>query len=266
MILALAEHEPFLAHPDHCRTQEGGLISIPVQPAIRISVLSEDRLFREVVAAVLATREGLQVAPVADERRVSHQEAGEGATDVVLIDADRDPQWALARTREARESWPGAKVIAIGLEREDASVVDFAEAGAQGYVLRGASPDELVAVIRSVHQGCTPCSPHVVASVVARIAALSRAQPGPAAREIEPLTDREREILALLACGLGNKEIGRRLRITVQTVKNHVHRVLGKLQVHRRREAVRLAYDLGLLAEPRGVPMPEGEVAGVDPF
>jgi DNA-binding NarL/FixJ family response regulator len=89
---------------------------------------------------------------------------------------------------------------------------------------------------------------------VARITSLARMEPEPPARQVEPLTAREKEILALVAAGLGNKEVGRRLRITVQTVKNHVHRILEKLQCHRRREAVRLAYDLGLLTEPQEGP------------
>ena len=95
----------------------------------------------------------------------------------------------------------------------------------------------------------------------------------PVGHQVEPLTLREREILALVAEGLSNKEAGRRLHITVQTVKNHVHRILEKLQCHRRREAVRLAYDLGLLMEPREGPLPAGTIdvarkgnGGLDPF
>ncbi|HEY4592674.1 MAG TPA: response regulator transcription factor, partial [Thermoanaerobaculia bacterium] len=74
--------------------------------------------------------------------------------------------------------------------------------------------------------------------------------PVPLPRATEPLTSRESEILKLLAQGLGNKEICQRLHVTVQTVKNHVHGILAKLQVHRRREAVRLAYEMGLLIDP----------------
>src|SRR6185295_651464 len=163
---------------------------------------------------------------------------------------------ALARTWEARERWPEVKVIAVGIEREDETIAEFIEAGAGGYVLMGSTPEELVAVIRAAQQGLATGSPRVIAAVLARIAALSRPdEQGPPAPEIEPLTQREREILGLLAAGLGNKEVGRRLGITVQTVKNHVHRILEKLRVHRRRDAVRLAYDLGLLAEPREAPL-----------
>lgn len=218
-----------------------------MQPAIRIAVLSDERMFREVLEAALAGREGLEVAV--------HAAAG-AAIDVVLVDVGIHRAAALARAWEARERWPEARVIAVGIEHEDESIADFIEAGAGGYVLMGSSPDDLVAVIQAAQQGLAAGSPRVIAAVLARIAALSRrgeqALPVP---EIEPLTQREREILALLAAGLGNKEVGRRLGITVQTVKNHVHRILEKLRVHRRRDAVRLAYDLGILAEPREIPL-----------
>lgn len=237
--------EPFLDPPVHCGIQADGFISIYMQPSIRVVVVSEERMFREALSVSLASYEGIDAALVED---------GTDGVDVVLIDAASDPKVALARTREARERWPEAKRVVLSLDREDETVVDFIEAGAQGYVLKGASPGGLVEVIRAVHEDRTPCSPAVVASVLARIAALEGMRIDPAPRSFEPLTLREREVLGLLAAGLGNKEVGRRLCITVQTVKNHVHRILEKLQVHRRREAVRLAYDLGLLEEPREIP------------
>jgi DNA-binding NarL/FixJ family response regulator len=242
-IFSGAGHEPFLDPPVHCRVQPGRFTSLYMQSSIRVVVVSEERMFREAVAASVAGYEGLEAAGDGQEEGV----------DVVLIDAASDLQAGLRQTWEARERWPEARLIALGLDREDDSV-DFIEAGVQGYVLKGASPDGLVEVIRSVQEGRTPCSPRVVASVLARISVLSSVKVDPLPRSVEPLTLREREVLGLLAAGLGNKEVGRRLRITVQTVKNHVHRILEKLQVHRRREAVRLAYDLGLLAEPREIP------------
>jgi two-component system, NarL family, nitrate/nitrite response regulator NarL len=245
--------ESFLDSPVHCRVQSDGFISLAMQPSIRVAVVSEERMFREAVAVSLTSYEGLEVTAFSGDRTATAGEDGAGVADVVLIDAAPDPQTALARTWEARERWPEAKLIALGLDREDETVVDFIEAGAQGYVLKGASPDGLVEVIRAVHQGRSFCSPRVVASVLARIAALSGLRTVSLPQSVEPLTLREREVLALLAAGLGNKEVGRHLRITVQTVKNHVHRILEKLQVHRRREAVRIAYDLGLLAEPREI-------------
>jgi DNA-binding NarL/FixJ family response regulator len=267
-ILGLGGAEPFLDSPVHCRVQPSGSTSLSMGSSIRVAVVSEERMFREAVAVSLSGYEGLRVAGLSGEQVSADGEAAgiagiadiagiAGIADVVLIDAAPDPKAALARTWAAGERWPEAKLIALGLDREDDMVVDFVEAGAQGYVLKGASPDGLVEVIRAVHQGRTPCSPAVVASVLARIASLGGVRTEPPPRSVEPLTLREREVLALLAAGLGNKELGQRLRITVQTVKNHVHRILEKLQVHRRREAVRLAYDLGLLAEPREIAVRE---------
>ncbi|HEY9420338.1 MAG TPA: response regulator transcription factor [Thermoanaerobaculia bacterium] len=221
-----------------------------MQLAIRAAVVSDDRMLREVIAASLDGRARIQVALDGGP--------GQEAPDVVLIDAGPDARAGLARTWEARERWPEARLVVFGLDQEDDRVIDFVEAGAQGYVLRGASPEDLLRVVHEVHAGRTPCSPRVIASVLARIQALSRMQPAEPPHLSEPLTTREREILGLLALGLGNKEIGRRLRITVQTVKNHVHNILEKLQSHRRREAVRKAYDLGLLAELREIQMMDG--------
>ena len=162
---------------------------------MRLAVSSEERMLREVLEASLADREGLQVVS-----------AGEGgAVDVLLVDAGCDPAAAVARTWEARERWPEAKVIAVGLEQEDESLVDLIEAGAGGYVLEGSSPEDLAAAVRAVQQGLAPCSPRIVAAVLARTAALSRhAGPAPCAGDVEPLTLREREFLSLLATGLGN--------------------------------------------------------------
>ena len=248
--LGLGGAEPFLDSPVHGGVQSEGFTSLSMGPSIRVAVVSEERMFREAVTVSLAGYEGLAVAALSGAQVTAD---GEETVDVVLIDAAPDRKAALAHMWAAGERWPEAKLIALGLDQEDDTVVDFIEAGAQGYVLKGASPDGLVEVIRAVHQGRTPCSPSVVASVLGRIAALGGMPADPLPQSFEPLTLREREVLALLAAGLGNKEVGRRLCITVQTVKNHVHRILEKLQVHRRREAVRLAYDLGLLSEPREI-------------
>jgi DNA-binding NarL/FixJ family response regulator len=207
-------------------------------------------MLREVLEVELARCDGLEVAAASREGTPD-----DGCVDVVLIDAGCDRPAALSRTWQARDRWPAAKLIVVGLEGEDESVVDFIEAGAAAYVLKGSSPQQLMAVIHDAQQGLVTCSPHIISAVLARISLLScQAEPVPAGSGSEPLTHREREILTLLAAGLGNKEAGRQLHITVQTVKNHVHRILEKLQVHRRREAVRRAYDLGILAEPREIP------------
>jgi DNA-binding NarL/FixJ family response regulator len=218
-------------------------------PAISVMILSHDRILAEALEFVLAGEGDLSVVTAARGR----ERAGAGdpsAVDIVLVDAARDRDAALAMTWRVRERFTGAQVIVFGLDREDESAVDFIEAGAEGYVLKNVSPAALAEAIRAVRSGRALCSPHIATSVLERIARLSQEDVPAAGPVREPLTPREAEVLALMSRGLRNKEIARALRITVQTVKNHVHNLLAKLEVHRRRDAVRLAYELRLLGEP----------------
>ena len=219
-----------------------------METPIEVAIFSEHRMFREALALLLAGSGGLRVAVDATRPAALAKAEEESRIDVVLVIASSDTEAALDRLREARDRWPEAKSVVLGLEREDESVAEFIEAGAQAYVLQSASPDGLIDVIREVQEGYSPCSPQVVTAVLRRIVSLAKVPviPPPA---VEPLTPREHEILELMARGLGNKEVCRRLHITVQTVKNHVHSILTKLQMRRRREAVRLAFELGLLTD-----------------
>lgn len=211
-----------------------------MEPTISVTILGGDRVFAEALEAVLAAAEGLRLCADSDTPAI------------VLIDASFDAMEALTLTWTARERFPEAQVMILGLEREDENVLEFIEAGAAAYLLQSASPDRLIEALRFLRDGQVHSTPRIAAAVVERIAALEKERtvvPLPA--NCDPLTARELETLSLMARGLRNKEIARALHITVQTVKNHVHNILEKLRVHRRRDAVRLAYELELLREPR---------------
>src|SRR3954454_14642152 len=209
-----------------------------------VAILSEDRMFREVLTALLADKPGIQIAGSAS---ALEELAAVGLFDVMLVDAGNDARRALSRLCAVRDRRGEVKTVFLGLPQEDAIIAEYIEAGASGYILRGDSPEALVAAIHEVQQGRGPCAPPVVTAVLRRIAVLAEGPPAVAPPAVEPLTSREREILTLLAEGYGNKEVCHQLHITVQTVKNHVHNILTKLQVHRRRDAVRLALELDLL-------------------
>jgi len=214
-----------------------------VEPTISVMILGGDRLSVQALESILAAEEGFRLWTAPDE--------GQAFPSIVLVDAALDPRAALSQTWSARERFPEAQVMVLGLENEDESVLEFIEAGAVSYLLKGATPARLVAALRFLRDGQVHSTPRIAAAVLERIAALEKDRgviPLPASSE--PLTARELETLTLMARGLRNKEIARALHITVQTVKNHVHSILSKLQVHRRRDAVRLAYELGLLREP----------------
>jgi DNA-binding NarL/FixJ family response regulator len=227
------------------RVRLRGFVTIPMRASRSIKVISQDRLFAEVLGASFADRPGFRMVASEPEER-----GAEEAPDVVLLDTAGDREAALARLWSLREQWPEAKVVVLAVEREDDAVVDFVEAGACAYALRGTSLDGLVEIVEGACDGRSLCSPRVATSVLRRIAELARKVPAAPARLGEPLTERELEVLRLLAAGLRNKEIAHSLGITVQTVKNHVHNILEKLRVHRRRHAVRLACEMGLLAGP----------------
>jgi two-component system nitrate/nitrite response regulator NarL len=220
--------------------------------SIRVFIASRNRLFADAVASLLSKHEDLAVTGVSADP----EPAVDGA-DVLLIDAtgeDGDAVSALARLRSVRERAAGCKPLVLGLPAEDDRLIDFIEAGAQGYVLCGTSPADLVEAIRAAHAGRSRCSTWVAAAVVARIMDLEGKRTRIDTREREPLTPREREVLGWMATGRCNKEIGGRLQISVQTVKNHVHSILAKLGAKRRREALRVAYEIGLLGD-RGYPL-----------
>jgi len=222
---------------------------------IGVFIVSRHRLFAEALSLLLNKREELTVTRVAADA-----EAVAAGSNVLLIDAtgdDRELDGALARLRIIREHADGCKAIVLGLPREDERLIEFIEAGAQAYVLRGTSPADLVEAIRGAHAGRSRCSAQVAAAVVARIVELEGKRTRVERREREPLTAREREVLGWMATGRCNKEIGGRLHISVQTVKNHVHSILAKLGAKRRREALRIAYEIGLLGD-WGDPPPEG--------
>jgi DNA-binding NarL/FixJ family response regulator len=208
-----------------------------MEPTISVMILGGDRIFIEALESVIAATEGLRLC--AD------------SPSIVLIDASFQTMEALALTWSARERFPEAQVMVLGLEHEDESVLEFIEAGAAAYLLKSASPAQLGEALRFLRDGQVHSSPRIAAAVVERITALEKERPVvPQPASCEPLTARELDTLSLMASGLRNKEIAHVLHITVQTVKNHVHNVLCKLRVHRRRDAVRLAYELGLLRQP----------------
>jgi DNA-binding NarL/FixJ family response regulator len=152
--------------------------------------------------------------------------------DVVLLDGVGEGRAEAIGTIVA--AIPEVRVVAFGVSESESEIIACAEAGVAGLVSREASFADLVATIERVASGETLCSPRVATILLRRLATLAAQRNGkPAAH----LTTREHEILGLIDEGLSNKQIARRLHIEVPTVKNHVHNILEKLNVHRRYEA-----------------------------
>jgi DNA-binding NarL/FixJ family response regulator len=208
-------------------------LQTPEVLVIRVLLVSDVRLYRDGLAQCLAQHDRLDVVGMAGSGAEALDIASRHRPDIVLLDMGMASSVQLVRV--LREVTPGAKVVAYAVAGDESDVISYAEAGVAGYVARDGSALDLVRAIQSVADGELICSPQVAAKAFHRLAMLSAATQ---ASTTTTLTMREREIVALIAEGLSNKQIARRLTITLATVKHHVHNVLEKLQVARRGEAV----------------------------
>nr|XP_061799067.1 transcriptional regulatory protein LnrK-like [Nerophis lumbriciformis] len=213
----------------------------------RVLVVHCSPLVAGALTAALGTRDNLQVAAAHGPRWQGEPAAG--SPDVVLIDALGGLQQAREAARWTRRHNPQAKVVALGIER-DREALALIEEGACGHLPKSADLADLHQVLDDVLDHRPPCSPRLAASVLRRITEL--AEKLPSTTEEKPavrLTPREDQVLRLLGNGLLNKEIARQLGISLPTVKNHVHKILDKLSVEGRRQAIRRAVELGLLPQ-----------------
>ena len=201
---------------------------------VRIFLLSDVRLYREGLLWSLSRQDAFEVIGAADFSQSTLATLVELHPEVVILDVGSGGGFAMAKTLNS--SLPDTKLIAFAVSEADQVVLACAEAGISGYVAPGGSEQDLVTAVGYALRGELYCSPRIAHMLFRRIGALSARLAG--APEPEALTQRERQILDLVGEGMSNKEIGRALRISNATVKNHVHNILEKLQVQRRGQAV----------------------------
>ena len=202
-------------------------LAIAGDGAPRILVVSHLRLLREGIARMLRVRGFNRIALASDATVLADVRQME--PDIAILDVSTPSMLQVMRSLVERHA--NVRLLALGVDGSDGAVLACAEAGAAGYLPSESGPDELVAAIDSVQRDELVCSPHVAAVLFRRIATHV---PADRSAESTPLTRREQEVLALVDRGLSNKEIAAQLSISLTTVKNHVHRILEKLQVSRR--------------------------------
>jgi DNA-binding NarL/FixJ family response regulator len=202
----------------------------------RLLIVVGIRLYREGLVQLLGAREDLTVVGAESDGRSAAQRLDRTSPDVTLVEMGLPDLDALTEALATqRRTIP---LVAIGIADSDTDVIACAERGFAGFVTRDGCVDELVATICGAAKGELLCSPRVAGTLMRRLGTLAaELKPAPS---LARLTRRERQIAALMRQDLSNKEIATQLRIEVATVKNHVHNVLDKLQVHRRSDAARL--------------------------
>jgi DNA-binding NarL/FixJ family response regulator len=208
---------------------------------IRVAVVDDHPVFRLGMAGLLNSLDGIEVRAQAATAAEAHAVVDD-SIDVVLMDLHLGDDSGIETTRDLLRRLPDAKVLVITMQEDDESVVAAVRAGARGYLLKGASPDEVERGVRAVANGEVILGPKVAARAMATVTSGRSAVRVP----FPELSAREREVLDLVARGFDNATISRRLVLSPKTVRNHVSNVLTKLAVPDRAAAIIKARDEGL--------------------
>jgi DNA-binding NarL/FixJ family response regulator len=212
---------------------------------VRVLLVDDDDLMRAGLRAVLSSDDTIDVVGEAKDGRAALDETRKRRPDVVLMDVRMPDLDGIMATRELLAASPEVKVAILTTFEEDDYIFGALSAGASGFLLKRTKPEELIAAIHTLAGGDSLLSPSVTRRVIERMAR----QPAtdPAARErLEELTPRELEVLELIARGLSNSEIAAEFVIEESTVKTHVKRILMKLRLRDRVQAVIYAYETGI--------------------
>ena len=219
-------------------------------------LLADDRsLFRQAIASLIAMQDDMVVVGQAGNGLEAIEQAHALGPDLIVMDIEMPVMNGVEATRHIKEQLPGIKIVMLTVSEDDDYLFDAIRFGADGYLLKNLSPEQLYDLLRAVMRNETPLSPAIATRFLAEFRRETKVRQAPAdAPETPVLTRRELEVLRLVADGLGNKEIGTRLSITEGTVKNHVHNALKKLQLENRIQAAGFIVRQGLGHRP----MPEG--------
>jgi DNA-binding NarL/FixJ family response regulator/class 3 adenylate cyclase len=215
---------------------------------IRIVIADDHAMFREGLRALFTALSDIEVVGEAANGTAAVAQAMALQPDVVLMDINMPDLNGIEATRQILATQPGMGIIMVTMLEDDASVFAAMRAGARGYVLKGAHHDEILQAIRAVATGQAVFGPAIATRMMNFFQGLNNptSQSGNAAQSFPELTDREREVLVLIAQGVSNKEIAEKLVISMKTVSNHITNIFSKLQVADGAQAIIRARDAGL--------------------
>jgi len=209
--------------------------------------VDDQELFRRGLTMLLTVEEDIEVVGEAGDGVAATELATTAVPDVILMDVRMPKRSGIEACLSIKEVAPSAKIIMLTVSDEEADLYEAVKNGASGYLLKDSSIDEVAQAIRVVADGQSLISPSMAIKLLDEFKQMSRSDrqvPSP------KLTDRELEVLKLVAQGLNNREVAKRLFISENTVKNHVRNILEKLQLHSRMEAVMYAVREKLLDIP----------------
>jgi DNA-binding NarL/FixJ family response regulator len=208
------------------------------QDAIRVLIVDDHALFRRGLQMVLEQEPDINVVGEAGDGQEAVEKAGETMPDVVLMDVRMPKRGGIEATKAIKELMPHIKILMLTISDEEADLYDAIKAGATGYLLKEVSIEEVGSAIRSVQTGQSLISPSMASKLLSEFATMVKRADEKQSVPQPRLTDREMEVLKLVAKGRNNRDIAKELFISENTVKNHIRNILEKLHLHSRMEAV----------------------------
>jgi DNA-binding NarL/FixJ family response regulator len=222
---------------------------VPRREPIRVIVVDDQELFRRGLIMLLSVEDGIDVVGEASDGVAATELAASAVPDVVLMDVRMPKRSGIEACITIKDAAPSAKILMLTVSEEEADLYEAVKNGASGYLLKDASIDEVAQAVALVADGQSLISPSMATKLLdefKQMSVIGRRQDVAAPR----LTERELEVLRLVARGLNNRDIAKDLFISENTVKNHVRNILEKLQLHSRMEAVMYAVREKLLDLP----------------
>ncbi|GGV70523.1 MULTISPECIES: response regulator [Streptomyces] len=215
--------------------------------SIRVLIADDQQMVREGFGVLLDARPDIEVVGQAVDGLDAVAKVAELTPDVVLMDIRMPQLSGIEATRRITAGTPGTKVLVLTTFDLDEYVYEALRAGASGFLLKDASADRLAEAVRVVAAGDALLAPGVTRRLIAEFSRMDNRPRSPLKKRVGELTERETEVLALIAQGLSNAEIAERLVVAEQTVKSHVSRILTKLSLRDRTQAAVFAYECGLV-------------------
>jgi DNA-binding NarL/FixJ family response regulator len=210
----------------------------PEPEKLKVLIADDHALFRHGLVMTLGQEPDLEVVGEATDGQHAVDRAVELMPDIVLMDVRMPKRSGIEATQKIKELLPHVKILVLTNSDDEADLYESIKAGASGYLLKEIAPEEMPEAIRSVWQGHSRISPAMASKLLSEFAAMTRREGDRQPLGPPRLTERELQVLRLVAKGLGNREIAKDLYISENTVKNHIRNILEKLQLHSRMEAV----------------------------
>ncbi|MFB9721368.1 response regulator [Planobispora longispora] len=214
---------------------------------IKVLLVDDHAVVRTGFRMILDAQPDMSVAGEAAEGAEAVRLSRDLRPDVVLMDVHMPGVDGVAATQEITDALPGVRVLGLSTFDLDEYVVAMLRAGASGFLPKDISPEELVEGVRTVHRGESAVAPRLLTRLIGTFVRASRPRREPVPDELDSLTDREREVLTLIARGHSNGEIAERIDVSPSTVKNHVTNLFAKIGARDRAQAVIVAYEAGLV-------------------